>query len=162
MQRLILNFKNIGDIYADVKGALIDNYKTGFERLKNFNKSLVYDICAGYSLGGAIAKYMSQFKYYKNIVTFGAPLTIKYNKNVPIREYINVRDDSDGCCEYNWNTECKRRGMLLTDPVTTILYGYHYNQYYVGKHQNSNCIGKFAYTVWRSGFELHSTYQDNL
>lgn len=157
------NFKNIGDIYADVKGALIDNYETGFKNLKNFDKTKIYDICTGYSLGGAIAKFMSQYKYCKNIVTFGSPLTHQYNKNVPIREYINVMDDDgDGCCAYHWNMKCKTHGMLLTDPVTTILNGYHYNQLYVGTHKNNNCIGKFAYTVWKTGFVLHSTYQDNL
>jgi hypothetical protein len=158
------NFKNAGDIYANVKGALVDNYKTGFERLKNFDKTKIYDICAGYSLGGAIAKYMSKFKYCKNIVTFGAPLTRDYNKNIPIIEYINVQDDDseEGCCEFNWNMECKTRGKLLTDPVTTILYGYHYNKKYIGKYQNENCIGKFAYTVWKTGFTLHETYYNNL
>ena len=158
------NFKNAGDIYANVKGALVDNYKTGFDRLKNFDKTKIYDICAGYSLGGAIAKYMSKFKYCKNIVTFGAPLTRDYNKNIPIIEYINVQDDDseEGCCEFNWNMECKTRGKLLTDPVTTILYGYHYNKKYIGKYQNENCIGKFAYTVWKTGFTLHETYYNNL
>ena len=159
------NFKNAGDIYADVKGALVDNYKSGFDRLKNFDRTKIYDICSGYSLGGAIAKYMSKFKYCKNIVTFGAPLTRDYNKNIPIIEYIHVQDDDDseeGCCEFHWNMECKTRGKLLTDPVTTILYGYHYNKKYIGKYQNENCIGKFAYTVWKTGFNLHETYQDDL
>ena len=158
------NFKNAGDIYSNVKGALVDNFKSAFERLKNFDKTKIYDICAGYSLGGAIAKYMSKFKYCKNIVTFGSPLTGDYNKNIPIIEYINVKDDDseEGCCEFHWNMECKTRGKLLTDPVTTILYGYHYNKKYIGKYENENCVGKFAYTVWKTGFNLHSTYQDNL
>jgi hypothetical protein len=157
------NFKNAGDIYANIKGALIDNFESGFNNLKNFDKTKVYDICTGYSLGGAIAKYMSKFKYCKNIVTFGSPLTHDYNKNIPIQEYINVMDDdSNGCCDYHWNMKCKTYGMLLTDPVTTILNGYHYNKLYIGKHNNNNCIGKFAYTVWKTGFHLHSSYQDNL
>jgi hypothetical protein len=157
------NFKILGDIYANIKGALVDNYETGFKNLKNFDKSKIYDICAGYSLGGAIAKFMSKYKYCKNIVTFGSPLTHDYNKNIPIREYINVMDDVDnGCCEFHWNMECKTYGMLLTDPVTTILDGYHYNKLYIGKYTNNNCIGKFAYTAWKTGFVLHSTYQDNL
>lgn len=157
------NFKNAGDIYANVKGALIDNFESGFKNLKNFDRTKTYDICTGYSLGGAIAKYMSRFKYCRNIVTFGSPLTHDYNKNIPIQEYINVKDDeSNACCDYHWNMKCKTYGMLLTDPVTTILNGYHYNKLYIGKHNNNNCIGKFAYTVWKSGFHLHSSYQDNL
>jgi hypothetical protein len=157
------DFKNAADIYANVKGALIDNYEQGFKNLKNFDTTKIYDICTGYSLGGAIAKYMSRFKYCKNIVTFGSPLTHDYNKNIPIQEYINVKDDdSNACCDYHWNMKCKTYGMLLTDPVTTILNGYHYNKLYIGKHNNNNCIGKFAYTVWKSKFDLHSSYQKNL
>jgi hypothetical protein len=157
------NFKNAGDIYANIKGALIDNFKSGFDNLRNFDRTKTYDICAGYSLGGAIAKYMSQFSYCKNIVTFGSPLTHDYNMNIPIREYITVQDaDSNACCDYHWNMKCKTYGMLLTDPVTTILNGYHYNKFYIGEHSNNNCIGKFAYTVWKMGFELHSSYQDKL
>jgi hypothetical protein len=157
------NFKNAGDIYANIKGALIDNYESGFNNLKNFDRTKTYDICTGYSLGGAITKYMSQFSYCKNIVTFGSPLTHNYNKNIPIQEYITVQDDDmDVCCEFYWNMKCKTYGMLLTDPVTTILNGYHYNKLYIGKHSNTNCVGKFAYTVWKTGFELHSSYQNKL
>jgi hypothetical protein len=48
------NFKNIKDIIANINGATFDNYKSGFDNLKNFDFK-TYDFCAGYSLGGAIA-----------------------------------------------------------------------------------------------------------
>lgn len=157
------NFENPKDIIADIKGALDDNYKTGFNNLKNFDKKK-YDFCAGYSLGGAIAKYMSLNNYCKNIITFGTPLTQEYNYSVPIIQYINSIDDEDGCCKRDWLGFCKENGMFLVDPVTLILKGKHENMKYIGNRKNNKCIGNFAYTVWKQKFNLHliSTYENNL
>lgn len=157
------NFENINDIMADIKGALDDNYKTGFDNLKNFDKNK-YDFCAGYSLGGAIAKYMSLHNYCKNIITFGSPLTFDYNYSVPIIQYSNSIDDDDGCCKRDWLGFCKEKGMFLVDPVTLILTGKHENIKYIGNRKNNKCIGNFAYTVWKQKFNLHliSTYENNL
>jgi hypothetical protein len=157
------NFKSVGDIWANVVGALDDNFKTGFERLKNFDFK-VYDICAGYSLGGGIAKYMATQNYCKNVFTIGAPYTLKYNNKIPIIQYSNTVDDDEGCCKFNWLGECKQRGMYLVDPVTLILTGSHRNIKYIGNRKNNNCKGNFAYTAWKNKFNLHllGTYSDNL
>ena len=157
------NFENIIDIMSDIKGALHDNYKSGFDNLKNFNGGM-YDFCAGYSLGGAIAKYMSLHNYCKNIITFGTPLTFEYNYNVPIIQYINSIDDEDGCCKRDWLGFCKENGMFLVDPVSLILNGKHENMKFIGNKKNNNCVGNFAYTVWKQKFNLHliSTYENNL
>ena len=157
------NFENPKDIIADIKGALDDNYKTGFNNLKNFDKKK-YDFCTGYSLGGAIAKYMSLNNYCKNIITFGTPLTHEYNYSIPIIQYINSIDDEDGCCKRDWLGICKEKGMFLLDPVTLILFGNHENKRYIGNRKNNKCIGNFAYTVWKQKFNLHliSTYENNL
>jgi len=157
------DFKDIGDIWSDISGALYDNYKTGFKRLKNFDYK-VYDICFGYSLGGGITKYMANNNYCKNVITIGSPLTFRYNNKIPIIQYINVIDDNDGCCKFNWKGECKEYGMYLVDPVTLILKGKHENVKYIGNKINNNCIGNFAYTVYKDNFNLHMlwTYHDNL
>ena len=154
------NFKNIKDIVADIDGAVHDNYKSGFDNLKNFDNKQ-YDFCTGYSLGGAIAKYMSLNNYCKNIITFASPLTMKYNMEIPITQYINTMDDMDGCCKRDWIGNCIKKGMFLVDPVTLILKGNHENVKYIGKRQNNECIGNFAYTVWKQGFNLHANYEDN-
>ena len=156
------NFENIKDILADIKGSLNDNYKSGFDNLENFEHKQ-YDFCAGYSLGGSIAKYMSLNNYCKNIITFGSPLTMKYNEKIPIIQYINTIDD-DGCCKRNFIGICIKRGMFLVDPVTLILYGKHNNIKYIGNRKNNECVGDFAYTIWKRGFNLHllSTYENNL
>lgn len=158
------DFNNLEDIIADIKGALYDNYKSGFNNLKNFDRTQKYDFCTGYSLGGAIAKYMSLDNYCKNIITFASPLTMKYNIKIPIIQYINTIDDNDGCCKRNWLGKCIKKGMFLVDPVTLILEGNHQNVQYIGKRQNKDCIGNFAYTVWKKGFELHliPSYENNL
>ena len=157
------NFKEAGDIWADVVGALGDNFKTGFERLKNFDFK-VYDICAGYSLGGGIVKYMATQNYCKNVFTIASPYTLKYNNKIPIVQYANTIDDEEGCCKFNWLGECKEKGMFLADPVTLILTGSHRNLRYIGNRKNNNCVGTFAYTVWKSKFALHmlGVYEDNL
>lgn len=157
------NFENKEDIIANIRGALNDNYKTGFNNLKNFDFQQ-YDFCGGYSLGGAIAKFMSLNNYCKNIITFGTPLTFEYNKQIPIIQYINTIDDNDGCCDRTWFGGCKKKGMFLTDPVTLILKGNHENPTYIGNKNNNECIGNFAYTVWKQKFNLHliSTYEKNI
>jgi hypothetical protein len=158
------DFNNPEDIIDDIRGALYDDYKSGFDNLKNFDRTKKYDFCTGYSLGGGIAKYMSLDNYCKNIITFASPLTMKYNTKIPIIQYINTIDDDDGCCKRNWLGECIKRGMFLVDPVTLILQGNHENVKYIGKRQNNDCIGNFAYTVWKKGFDLHliSSYENNL
>lgn len=157
------NFKNIKDIVANINGATFDNYKSGFDNLKNFDFK-TYDFCAGYSLGGAIAKFMSLNGFCKNIITFASPLTSKYNMNIPIVQYVNTIDDIDGCCKRDWLGNCITKGMFLVDPVTLIVKGNHQNVKYVGKRQNNECIGSFAYTIWKQGFDLHliSSYEPNL
>ena len=158
------DFNNPEDIIADIRGALYDNYKSGFDNLKNFDRTKKYDFCTGYSLGGGIAKYMSLNNYCKNIITFASPLTMKYNTKIPIIQYINTIDDDDGCCKRNWLGECIKKGMFLVDPVTLILEGNHENVKYIGKRKNNECIGNFAYTVWKKGFDLHliPSYENNL
>lgn len=158
------DFNNPEDIIADIKGALYDNFKSGFDNLKNFDRTQKYDFCTGYSLGGGIVKYMSLDNYCKNIITFASPLTMKYNIKIPIIQYINTIDDDDGCCKRNWLGKCVKKGMFLVDPVTLILEGKHQNVQYIGKRQNKDCIGNFAYTVWKKGFELHliPSYENNL
>ena len=157
------NFKNIKDIVANINGATFDNYKSGFDNLKNFDFKQ-YDVCTGYSLGGAIAKFMSLNGYCKNVITFASPLTSKYNMDIPIIQYINTIDDMDGCCKRDWLGKCITKGMFLADPVTLILKGNHQNVKYIGKRQNNECVGSFAYTVWKQGFDLHliSSYEPNL
>ena len=157
------NFKNIKDIVANIKGATFDNYKSGFDNLKNFDFKQ-YDICTGYSLGGAIAKFMSLNGYCKNVITFASPLTSKYNMDIPIIQYVNTIDDMDGCCKRDWLGKCITKGMFLADPVTLIVKGNHQNVKYIGKRQNNECVGSFAYTVWKQGFDLHliSSYEPNL
>jgi hypothetical protein len=157
------DFKNIKDIIANIKGATYDNYKSGFDNLKNFDFK-IYDFCAGYSLGGAIAKYMALIGYCKNVITFASPLTSKYNMDIPIIQYVNTIDDTDGCCKRDWSGKCLKKGMFLTDPVTLIFKGTHVNIKYIGKRQNDDCIGSFAYTIWKQGFDLHliSSYEPNL
>jgi hypothetical protein len=157
------DFNDIEDIIANIKGALYDNFKTGFDNLKNFDRTKKYDVCTGYSLGGGIAKYMSLNNYCKNVITFASPLTMKYNINIPIIQYINTIDDFDGCCKRNWLGKCVKKGMFLADPVTLILKGNHQNIKYIGKRQNNDCVGNFAYTVWKKGFDLHliSSYENN-
>jgi hypothetical protein len=157
------NFKNIKDIVANIKGATFDNYKSGFDNLKNFDFKQ-YDICTGYSLGGAIAKFMSLNGYCKNVITFASPLTSKYNMDIPIIQYVNTIDDMDGCCKRDWLGKCITKGMFLADPVTLIVKGNHQNVKYIGKRQNNECIGSFAYTVWKQGFDLHliSSYEPSL
>jgi hypothetical protein len=157
------NFKNIKDIIANINGATFDNYKTGFDNLKNFDFK-IYDFCAGYSLGGAIAKFMSLNGYCKNVITFASPLTSKYNMDIPIIQYVNTIDDIDGCCKRDWLGKCITKGMFLVDPVTLIVKGNHENIKYIGNRQNNECVGSFAYTVWKQGFDLHliSSYEPNL
>ena len=157
------NFKNIKDIIANINGATFDNYKSGFDNLKNFDFK-TYDFCTGYSLGGAIAKFMSLNGFCKNIITFASPLTSKYNLDIPIIQYVNTIDDMDGCCKRDWLGKCIKKGMFLVDPVTLILKGNHENIRYVGKRENNECIGSFAYTIWKQGFDLHliSSYEPNL
>lgn len=157
------NFKNIKDIIANINGATFDNYKGGFDNLKNFDFK-TYDFCAGYSLGGAIAKFMSLNGFCKNVITFASPLTSKYNLDIPIIQYVNTIDDIDGCCKRDWLGKCTKKGMFLVDPVTLILKGNHENIRYVGNRQNNECVGSFAYTIWKQGFDLHliSSYEANL
>ena len=157
------DFKNIKDIIANINGATFDNYKSGFDNLKNFDFK-TYDFCTGYSLGGAIAKYMALNGYCKNVITFASPLTSKYKMDIPIIQYVNTIDDTDGCCKRDWSGKCLKKGMFLTDPVTLIVKGTHVNIKYVGKRQNDDCIGSFAYTIWKQGFNLHliSSYEPNL
>lgn len=157
------NFKNIKDIVANINGATFDNYKSGFDNLKNFDFKQ-YDVCTGYSLGGAIAKFMSLNGYCKNVITFASPLTSKYNMDIPIIQYVNTIDDMDGCCKRDWLGKCITKGMFLVDPVTLIVKGNHQNVKYIGNRQNNECIGSFAYTIWKQGFDLHliSSYEPNL
>ena len=156
------NFQYLNDIISDLNGLTFDNFKHGFDSLKNFDFK-VYDFCAGYSLGGGIVKYMSLHNYCRNIITFGSPLTHQYNFAVPIIQYINAVDD-DGCCQYSWFSTCLQYGMYLQDPVTLILTGTHQNPTYVGNKKNNNCVGNIAYTVWKQRFNLHlaTTYFQNL
>ena len=157
------NFKNYEDIWSDVVGAIDDNYKTGFDNLKNFDFK-THQICTGYSLGGAIAKYMAINNYCQNVITFGTPLTRDYKVSIPIAQYISVVDDEEGCCKRNWFGECVQKGMFLADPVSLILKGTHNNIKYVGNVKNKQCLGTFAYTVFRTKFNLHliSTYEQYL
>lgn len=157
------NFKNYEDIWSDVVGAVKDNYKTGFNNLKNFDFKQ-HQICTGYSLGGAIAKYMAINNYCQNVITFGTPLTRDYKVSIPIIQYITVIDDDEGCCKRNWLGQCILKGMFLADPVSLILTGNHNNVQYIGNNKNKECLGNFAYTVFRTKFNLHliSTYQQFL
>jgi hypothetical protein len=70
----------------------------------------------------------------------------------------------DGCCKRDWLGKCIKKGMFLADPVTLILKGNHENIRYIGERQNNECIGSFAYTIWKQGFDLHliSSYEPNL
>ena len=162
------DFENTQDILSNIKGP-IDYYRSAFENIDNFEYRK-YDICTGYSLGGAITKYLSTLgEYCTSIVTFGSLLTEHYNNNIPIIEYINVMDYPDGCCEINWIGECNKRGMILADPVTHLVKGFHHNVKYINKHENVNklnveCVGSFIYTIWKTEFTLHNigTYKENL
>jgi hypothetical protein len=156
------NFKNIKDIVSNIEGPF-DDYKDAFQNIDNF-KYKNYDFCVGYSLGGAIVKYLSTLQIYcNNIITFGSLLTENYNNHIPIVEYINVSDD-DGCCEKSLLGECKLNGMFLVDPVTHIIKGNHHNVKYIGKKSNNNCIGSFLYTIWKTDFNLHNldSYYNNI
>lgn len=155
------NFKNYEDIWSNLFGGLNDNFKTGFNNLKNFDFKK-HKICTGYSLGGAISKYMAINNYCENVITFGTPLTNDYKTSIPIVQYINVIDDNDGCCKRNWLGECIKKGMFLVDPVTLILKGNHQNIIYVGNKKNTECIGTFAYTVYKTKFNLHLSYENKL
>jgi len=156
------NFENIKDIISNIEGPF-DDYKNAFKNIDNFNPGN-YDFCVGYSIGGAIVKYLSTLKIYcNNIITFGSLLTQNYNNNIPIIEYINVLDD-DGCCEKTLFGHCNYNGMFLVDPITHIVKGNHHNIKYIGERTNNNCIGSFLYTIWKTDFDLHKldTYYNNI